>query len=175
MKHYNYQKSVRELWEFAVKTYETGNREPSTYFSDEQISFMDSVGLKVMDLYDFAEDFVDGGDPDFETFLMITEARRGYFLNVQNGVKSTVVLDPQSIPSKTESVDGIVWLPRIIPKAKAKLRGELPEEMMFSCGGDRRFFKENDIHPAEFLQVVASHIEDDAAIIAWVNSRRNSS
>ena len=31
-----------------------------------------------MDVYDYAEDYVSGGDPDFTTFLMICEARRDY-------------------------------------------------------------------------------------------------
>jgi hypothetical protein len=69
-------------------------------------------------------------------------------------------------------VDGIVWLPRILPKTRAKLRGELPASMMYGCGGDRRFFKENDILPAEFLALVWRAADDDGAIIAWVKARR---
>ena len=94
-----------------------------------------------MDLYDFAEDYVSGGEPDFETFLLIHDVRRNYLLHVQQGETSSDVLDPDAIPAKTDAVEGIEWLPRILPKAKAKLRGELPPEMMFCCGGDRRFFK----------------------------------
>ena len=171
MTHYNYQKDMRSLWEYAVKTYEGGNREPSSYFSKDQLAWMDANGLKVMDLYDFAEDFVSGGEPDFETFLMISEARRDYFLHVQKGVTSTEVLDTDTLPAKTDKVDGIEWLPRILPKAKAKLRGELPPEIMYCCGGDRNFLKTVDFHPAEFLRLVWAHIDDDAATIAAVKAR----
>lgn len=174
MTHYDYQKNMRALWEYAVQTYQSGNREPSSYFSKEQLEWMDANGLKVMDLYDFAEDFVSSGEPDFETFLMISEARREYLRFVQKGEKSTQVLDVDTLPAKTDEVDGIVWLPRILPKAKAKLRGELPPEIMYCCGGDRKFLKEWDLHPAEFLRVVWANMDDDAATIAWVKTQKSS-
>ena len=80
--------------------------------------------------------------------------------------------DPETWPAKTDSVKGIEWLPRIIPKARAKLRGELPSSLMYGCGGDRRFFKAHDILPAEFLSLVWRHEEDPDAVINWVVSRR---
>jgi hypothetical protein len=58
-----------------------------------------------------------------------------------------------------------------MPKARAKLRGELPTSLMYGCGGDRRFFKQHDIHPAEFLQVVWHCGDNDKAIIDWVEKR----
>jgi hypothetical protein len=42
---------------------------------------------------------------------------------------------------------------------------------MYSCGGDRRFFKTHDIHPAEFLSLVWRDENNDAAIVAWVMQR----
>ncbi|HKB91131.1 MAG TPA: DUF5069 domain-containing protein, partial [Opitutaceae bacterium] len=72
---------------------------------------------------------------------------------------------------KSELIQGIEWLPRIIPKTKAKLRGELPTSLMYGCGGDRKFFKAHDIHPAEFLSLVWRHEKNDAAIIDWVVAR----
>jgi hypothetical protein len=78
------------------------------------------------------------------------------------------------LPSKDATVEGIGWLPRIIPKAKAKLRGEMPEDLMFDCGGDRRFFKENKIHPADFLRTVWAAGDDDAEIIAFVKKASQS-
>lgn len=171
MKHYNYTKTLRELWQTAVSNYEKGNRDPKTYFDDAALAWMRDNGLTVMDLYDFAEDFVSGGEPDFDTFLLIHDVRRNYLLHVQGGVSSPKRLDVDSLPAKTDAVDGIEWLPRILPKAKAKLRGELPPEIMFCCGGDRNFFKTHDIHPAEFLRVVWSNIDDDAATVRWVKTR----
>ena len=94
-----------------------------------------------------------------------------YFLNVQNGVSSKVVLDEARLPAKTDTAKGIEWLPRIIPKAKAKLKGELPASLMYCCGGDRRFFKAHDILPAEFLGVVWRNGDKDAATVDWVVAR----
>jgi hypothetical protein len=101
--------------------------------------------------------------------------RRDYFLNVQGGRPSGRTLDDATLPAKTDTVRGIAWLPRLIPKARAKLRGELPSTLMFGCGGDRRFFKNHDIVPAEFLSLLWRHEHDDAAIIEWVVRRSSPS
>jgi len=68
--------------------------------------------------------------------------------------RSALVLDESKLPPKADAVKGIAWLPRLIPKAKAKLRGELPASLMYSCGGDRNFFKEHAIQSSEFLSLV---------------------
>ena len=81
------------------------------------------------------------------------------------------MIDESSLPARTEAVRGITWLPRLLPKARAKLRGELPPSLMYGCGGDRKFFKERDILPAEFLSLVWRHEADDAAIVDWVVRR----
>jgi hypothetical protein len=75
------------------------------------------------------------------------------------------------MPAKTDTAKGIEWLPRIIPKAKAKLKGELPPSLMYCCGGDRRFFKAHDILPSEFLGVVWRNGDNDMATVEWVVAR----
>jgi hypothetical protein len=42
---------------------------------------------------------------------------------------------------------------------------------MYCCGGDRRFFKAHDIHPAEFLRVVWAYEARDDRIVDWVEAR----
>jgi hypothetical protein len=42
---------------------------------------------------------------------------------------------------------------------------------MFCCGGDRKFFKEHDIVPTEFLSLIWREGNDDAAIVDWVVRR----
>lgn len=172
MDHYSYQTTLKTIWQDAVAKYEAGNREPDTYFDEATLAELASVGLNTMDVYDFAEDFVTRDEPDFETFLMISEARRDYFLTVQEGKPSDKTLDPATLPEKTDEVNGIVWLPRIMPKAIAKLRGELPSDTMYCCGGDRRFLKENKIHPAEFLRAAWAYEDDTDKLVAWVEARR---
>ena len=172
MNHYDYQTTLKKIWQDAVEKYEAGNREPDSYFDDATLAELASVGLNTMDIYDFAEDFVTRDEPDFETFLMISEARRDYFLTVQGAKPSEKTLDPETLPAKTDEVNGIVWLPRIMPKAIAKLRGELPADTMYCCGGDRRFFKDNQIHPAEFLRAAWAYEDDTDKLVAWVEARR---
>ena len=90
---------------------------------------------------------------------------------MQQGRASATTLNDATLPAKTEAVRGIEWLPRIIPKTRAKLRGELPPSLMYCCGGDRKFFKQHDILPAEFLALVWRSGDNDDAIVDWVVRR----
>lgn len=174
MDHYNYPKRLKAIWTAAVETYQGGHQKPEGMFDDATIAELATFGLNVMDVFDYAEDFVHGSDPDFETFLMVSEVRRDYFITKQKGVPSDAQLDSASLPAKTDEINGIVWLPRIMPKALAKIRGELPPETMYGCGGDRRFFKTNNIHPAEFLRAAWAYEDEPEKIIDWVVERRAS-
>lgn len=171
MKHYDFPVRFRALYDRAVALYAEGRRGAETFFDAEQSAWLAANGIAAQHLYDYAEDHVAQGEPGFEHALAIETIRRDYFLNVQDGKASGVVADPAGWPGKDSSVEGIAWLPRILPKVRAKLRGELPASMMYGCGGDRRFFKTNDILPAEFLALAWRHENDDAAIIAWVVRR----
>ena len=93
---------------------------------------------------------------------------------MQDGKPSGNTLDSSTLPPKTDEAAGIAWLPRIMPKAIAKLRGELPPETMYGCGGDRNFFKENNIHPAEFLRAAWAYEGETSKLIDWVVARKSS-
>jgi hypothetical protein len=67
---------------------------------------------------------------------------------------------------------GIVWLPRAIDKARAKLEGRLPDDLFYPCGGDRRMLRELGIGRVEFFEIVRDH-PTDAAVLAEVQKRRN--
>ncbi len=172
MNHYDFPSRFRTLYDHALDLYRAGRRGAETYFDANQSAWLAANGLTAQHLYDYAEDDTGGGEPGFGHALAIETVRRDYFLNVQGGRGTGVVADPATWPDKSAAVDGIVWLPRILPKTRAKLRGELPASMMYGCGGDRRFFKENDILPAEFLALIWRAGDDDAAIIAWVKRRK---
>jgi hypothetical protein len=171
MKHYDFDEKLRTLWDKGCARYSQGLRDASACFSAEERTFLAANGLTAQNLYDYAEDFVGGGEPTWDMALSIELVRRDYFLNVQAGNASTVVLDEATLPAKTAAVEGIEWLPRIIPKARAKLRGELPASLMYCCGGDRRFFKAHDIHPAEFLTLIWRQEHAYASIVDWVVRR----
>lgn len=172
MKNYNYQKQLKAVWEKSVKLYQTGQRGADSYFDADETEFLDSIGVSKQEVYDFAEDYVASGEPDFATFAMVHDVRRWYFLEKQNAVRSNKRIDPSSLPPKNSSVRGISWLPRIIAKAKAKLYGELHPDIMYCCAGDCGFLRSNDIHPAELMRVISENEENDEAIVDWVISRR---
>lgn len=168
MKNYDFTSKFRVVYDQAVAQYAKGGRDAARLLDASQTAFLAANGINAQHLYDYAEDQVGGGEPGYDHALTIEAVRRNYFLNVQGGKSSIAVLDESRLPAKTEAVKGIEWLPRIIPKAKAKLRGELPASLMYCCGGDRRFFKAHDILPSEFLAVVWRFEHDDAGIIDWV-------
>lgn len=171
MKYYDFTGKFRELYDKAIAQYGKGGREGEKFFSTVEKAWLAANGITPQHMYDYAEDHHSGGEPGYDNALTIETVRRDYFLNVQSGRPSAIVLDEEALPAKTDAVLGIEWLPRIIPKARAKLRGELPPSLMYCCGGDRRFFKTHDILPAEFLSLVWRHERDDAAVAAWVAHR----
>jgi len=171
MKHFDFPTRFRTLYDQAVALYAKGQRDPAALFTAEEAAWLAANGLTAQHLYDYAEDHSNYGEPGPEHALAIELVRRDYFLNVQGGRKLVAVLDESTMPAKTDAVKGIEWLPRIIPKAKAKLRGELPASLMYGWGGDPRFFRAHDILPAEFLALVWRHENNDAAIVDWVVRR----
>ena len=171
MKHYDFPTQFRAAYDHAVARYTQGHRTAASLLTAGQAAFLAANGITAQHMFDYAEDHVGGGEPGYDHALAIELMRRDYFLNAQHGRPSNHVLDAAKLPAKTDAVRGIEWLPRIIPKAKAKLRGELPSSLMYCCGGDRRFFKTHDILPAEFLSLVWRHEHADAAIIDWVVRR----
>jgi hypothetical protein len=172
MNHYEFPFRFRALYEKAVAAYKEGKRGPDTFFTPEEKSFLAGNGITPQHVYDYAEDH-NGyeGEPGPGHALAIESVRRDYFLNVQGGKPSGTRVEMDKMPAKTDTVRGIAWLPRLLPKTRAKLRGELPDTLMYCCGGDRKFFKEHNIMPAEFLSLVWRHGNDDAAIVDWVVKR----
>jgi len=172
MKHYEFTSGFKSLYEKAVGLYIKGSRDASTYFTKEELDWLSKNGINQQHMYDYAEDHCKYQEPGFEQALAIELVRRDYFLNIQHGIASTTILKETELPAKTESLQGIVWLPRLLPKARAKLRGELSSELMFCCGGDRNFFKTHNIMPAEFLSVLWRTGSDDNAIAHWIKLRK---
>jgi hypothetical protein len=163
--------TFREVYDRAVEQYEAGTRDPSSIVSPGDIQFLDSIGCSPQELYDFVEDVCRMGDPSFETVLLITAARRDYFLVVQKGQPSEKTIAMSQLPRKEAESGGFSWLPRIIAKARAKLRGEMPPELMYGCGGDRPFLQKVNIHLADFLRFVWSAEDDDQKIVDYVKER----
>lgn len=163
-----------ELYRRCLSSYQEGNTDFMSYYSERDLAFLASIGYKPRELFDFVEDFGDEGEPSESTALLIAAVRRDYFLVMQNGVASTKEITRDELPSFGEDLDGIPYLPRIIVKATAKLQGELDPDMMFGCGGDRKFLRENgNIPAADFLRHVWSADGDESKIVDYVRASRS--
>lgn len=161
----------RALFERKVTAYKSGIRNADAMFSQEEEGLLRSIGATPQEIFDFVEDWCEDGEPDLETVLAITGIRRDYFLQEQQGRFSEHSIITSDLPSRHESLAELEWFPRIIEKAKAKLRGELPPDLMYSCAGDRRFLKKVNVGPAEFLQVVWEAGDNVDHIVKFVTDR----
>ena len=168
---YRWHHELKQLFVLALERYRTGERDPRRYFTVDQIDYLASIGQTPQEIFDFAEDHEKYHEPDWETVLLISAARRDYLLTVQKWVTSTRVISTDDLPPKDEALDGIPWLPRLIEKAEAKLRGEMPPALMYNCGGDRNFFREHGLHPADFLRHVWAAQGDRGKVLEFVRER----
>jgi predicted dehydrogenase len=160
-----------KLFQTSVEKYRAGHQKAEGLVDEKGQSFLDSIGHTGQEFFDFVEDFAKGGEPNLETALKIAEVRREFFLKEQNGKPSSHRIVVADLPAKDAEVDGIGWLPRLLPKAEAKLRGEMPAELMYGCGGDRKFFRVNSIDPGEFLRKVWAARGRHALVVDWVKSK----
>lgn len=162
------------LFDRCVASYQGGNRDFETYYSADDLEFLGTIGHKPREFFDFVEDFCDDGEPSASSALMIAAIRRDYFQTVQNSVPPSdgELLTRDDVPTFGDALDGVPYLPRILAKARAKLRGELDPDLMFGCGGDRHFLKKHgNIHPADFLRQVWLARDDDQKLATWVASQ----
>ena len=164
----DWQVQFQKLFDSAVVRYESGLRGPSHLFEAKEVEFLASIGANPSEMYDYVEDWVEVGEPSFETILAIAAVRREYFVKEQQRKSSVRTQSPETFPAGTLSMGGFRWLPRIIAKARAKLKGELPPDLMYSCGTDRPFLRKVGIAPEDFLKTVWEAGPNDNAILARV-------
>ncbi|HMJ06546.1 MAG TPA: DUF5069 domain-containing protein [Chthoniobacterales bacterium] len=167
--NYGWHQRFRELYDKALVKYRNEHRGVATFFTTREVGVLHSIGAKPMELFDYAED---SSDLDPETALLITAARRDYFLIVQKGQWTERRIKVEDLPAKDAKLANIVWLPRVVAKAQARLRGELPDELMYACGGDRKFFRTHDIHPADFMRAVWAAKGNEEKILAYVQEKK---
>lgn len=138
------------LYADATRRFETGARKAAQLIeSPEEAKLLENLGITKQVLFDYVEDHY-----DVSTVLLVTALRRDYFWFIQNGKWSGRQLAEPEFPRKTDEIEGIPWLARIVLKAQCFLRGELPDNLMYGCGGDRNFCRKHNIHLAEFLHYV---------------------
>ncbi|MFC7336280.1 DUF5069 domain-containing protein [Haloferula chungangensis] len=160
-----------ELFARCVKRYQNGDKDFTGYYDQEDSALLGSIGYRSREFFDFVEDYCEEGVPSASTALLVASVRRDYFQVVMEAQVSEPTVDQESLPPKSAELDGFRYLPRILAKARGKLRGELDPDVMFSCGGDRKFLREHgDIPPADFLRRVWAAGDDDSKIVDWLKS-----
>ena len=164
----NWNEQFTDLFDRCVTLYRGGNTELGSYYSNEDLQFLRGIGCKPRELFDFIEDYVDERDPTPTTALLIAAVRRDYLEVVQGGQLSEVEITREDLPTFGDTLGEIPYLPRILTKARAKLRGELDPDIMYCCGGDRKFLREHGIHPADFLRHVWAAGDDEGKIVELV-------
>jgi hypothetical protein len=156
------------LFDRCVAAYRAGNHDFESYYTPADLEFLRKIGSQKREFFDFVEDFCEDNAPSPSTALLVAAVRRDYFLTVQKGVPCEErLLTRDDVPTFGEDLEGIHYLPRILAKARAKLRGTLDPDLMFGCGGDRNFLrKHGNLHPADFLRQVWAAGGDDHKILA---------
>lgn len=159
------------LFNRVVDAYRKEDFDYENGYSAEEVSFLEGIGYKKREFFDFVEDFVDEGEPSPSTALLVAAVRRDFFLVERKGEFSGKCITRDELPGFGEEFEGIPYLPRILVKARAKLCGELDPDVMYCCGGDRNFLAKNGgIHPADFLRHVWAAGGDDSKVAAWIRA-----
>lgn len=158
------------LFNHCLAEYKSGNTDFTTYYSATDLDFLTSIGYKPREFFDFVEDLGGEGEPTLSTALLIAAVRRDYFMVVQNSTPSSHEITRHDLPTFGDTLGGLSYLPRIIVKATAKLKGELDPDIMFGCGGDRKFLRTHNIHPADFLRNVWAADGDEEQILHYVKT-----
>jgi hypothetical protein len=160
----------QNVWNRGVAAWNAGRRSAGNMFEPADVAFLASNGCSAQELFDFVDDSLRYDDLDYATALAVTEIRREYFLNVMGGMPTGRIVEMSELPAKSAQVDGIAWLPRLIVKARTKLRGEMNPDLMYGCAGDRPFLRQHNMTLPQFLQLVLDKGDDDRAIIDAVKA-----
>jgi hypothetical protein len=161
----DWKKRFRQVYDSGLAAYQAGNKSPNAMFRPEDTAFLASIGCTNQELFDFIDDGERYDDLDYETTLAVASIRRDYFLNVMKGRLTGRIVTMDSLPAKAAEVDGIAWLPRLSVKARVKLRGEMPADLMYGCAGDRPFLQGMNMDLPGFLKLVWENGDNDRAII----------
>ena len=166
---YRWHHELKQIFVLSLERHRSGELRPEQHFNEAERAFLATIGLTAHELFDFVDDHVRyDGDPDWEMVLLIHAVRRDYFLTVQKGQWSTTLVNMGDLPAKDAKIEGMPWLARMIKKAEAKLRGEMPPDLMYGCSGDRNFLRERGLHAADFLRHVWAADGDEAKVLAYV-------
>ena len=129
--HENWRQQFHELFFTGVKRYEAGRHSPESMFETEDTIFLESIGCSALEMFDFCDDYVWWGDVIYEHVEELQAVRLKHYQTTLNREPAERQMSMDEFPAKSDEVEGIAWLPRLITKARAKLAGSLPADLMY--------------------------------------------
>lgn len=158
-----------------ARFYEHPGTPKTQFFLPEECQFLSTIGCTANELYDYVKDYATLGAPSPSTILLIVATRRCFFLTSQRGISGNAEpVTENDLPAETDDFQEIVYLPRLMRKAEAKLHGTLGDGLMYYCEKDREFLRTHgDIHPADFLQLTwTAHGDRQRMVTAVMNAMK---
>ncbi|MEI7773837.1 MAG: hypothetical protein WCK17_03605, partial [Verrucomicrobiota bacterium] len=71
-----WKEQLRDIHTRGAAAWRAGRRSPSTMFDSPDLAFLKSIGCSAQEMFDFIDDLLDYGEPDFETVLEVQSLRR---------------------------------------------------------------------------------------------------
>ena len=120
-----------DLFFKGVERHKQGRQSPEGMFEGEEPDFLESIGCSTQEMFDFCDDYVRWGDVIYEQVEELQAVRYEHFINELNSEPTSHPMEMDEFPPKAAELEGIAWLPRLILKARAKLAGNLPADLMY--------------------------------------------
>lgn len=156
--------SLAAIHQEASRLYDSGGRHPDRILSPESADRISRHGLSLQFVFDCVDDLARYGEPSVEDFVAMALQRAAFHAALPAGAAVPAILTEPELPPKAEVFDGIPWLPRIVRKAQAFLEGNLCDEIMYGCAGDRAFLKKHGLTLPGFLALSRLESFDLASI-----------
>ena len=156
--------SLAAIHQEASRIYDLGTRSPAAIISAESMAWILGYGLSRQFVFDCVDDLARYGEPCLEDFIAMALQRAAWHAARPPGGVAPAILTEPELPPKSEAFAGIPWLPRIVRKARAFLEGNLCDEIMYGCAGDRAFLKKFGLTLPEFLALSQREDFDLASI-----------
>ena len=108
MDHYAFPTRFRALHDEAVRRYAAGHRTAAGLLPPTDEAWLAANGLSPQNLFDYAEDCANYGEPGPEQALAIELVRRDYFWNAQDGKPSGRVIDADTLPLNEADTEALI-------------------------------------------------------------------
>ena len=81
----SWEAEFRKLFEVGSDRYQQGKREVSSFFQPEELELLQRIGYRAQEMFDFLEDHVNYGAPDYATAYKVAVLRGAVFSGSPGG------------------------------------------------------------------------------------------